>query len=469
MRRLTLIVIATAVLILFWQLLVPPVVGLAPDGDFPKLLGPLALGTPVDHPFIYADTNYEFADNHHWASPFYSSETILLRLAVFLNGMVSKDGRFDLRAIGIVHSAVFLLALWLFLPLLEDLKPWARYTVAFAALFIFGDVSYVGYLNSFYMDVAAYLCLLLTVIVFLRVLRWGRRRDQWLLLIPAVLLVTSKPPHAVLGLWLALLFLIEAGVLWSKRRAILLATIVVVASAACFRYAMPQDMVAQPFFSLVFYQLLPHAQNQDRMLADLGLDASYRQYIGKFAYSEGVYINDPRFTRAFLRRVSYATLARFYLTHPRVTWRTLVSAASEAGRHRPVLGNFDSGAGMKPFEQSHAFAYWSDWKRSLFFNRGARLVGWFAALAAAVLGLLLAQRRTLPRGALAAGAVLIAMAATEFAISSLADALDFPRHHLLFFVHCDLLLLAAGWLSVRPLALMERTRRLSETRLVAVD
>ena len=96
--------------------------------------------------------------------------------------MFSKDGRFDLRYVGLIHGALFLLAIVLFVPLMKDLAPWARYALGFVVLFVFGDVAYVSYMNSFYMDVAAYLFLLLATVLYLRGLRWRRRRD-WILLV----------------------------------------------------------------------------------------------------------------------------------------------------------------------------------------------------------------------------------------------------------------------------------------------
>jgi hypothetical protein len=43
------------------------------------------------------------------------------------------------------------------------------------------------------------------------------------------------------------------------------------------------------------------------------------------------------------------------------------------------------------------------------------------------------------------------MAVTELAISSLADAVDIPRHHLLFYVQFDLMVIAAVWLAGKVL------------------
>jgi hypothetical protein len=54
------------------------------------------------------------------------------------------------------------------------------------------------------------------------------------------------------------------------------------------------------------------------------------------------------------------------------------------------------------------------------------------------------------------GVVLIGMAFTAMLVASLADAVDVPRHHLLFYVLSDMLVVLMIHLSVR--AVLGRTR-----------
>ena len=98
--------------------------------------------------------------------------------AVAANTLLSKDGYFDLRAIGLVHGALFLLALYLLSTLLDDAPRVLRLATYGAVLFCFTDVMYVSYLNSFYMDVAAWLFLSIAAMLYLR---WLRRRLAGLL------------------------------------------------------------------------------------------------------------------------------------------------------------------------------------------------------------------------------------------------------------------------------------------------
>src|ERR1700722_3955245 len=109
--------------ILFYQLIIPPVVGLADNGDFPKVIGRVDLSPRVHRTYEFVDTVYEIRSDRHWVSDFYSVEIALTYPALWLNSLLSKDNNFDLRCIGVVHSAIFLAALWLFAPLLADAGP----------------------------------------------------------------------------------------------------------------------------------------------------------------------------------------------------------------------------------------------------------------------------------------------------------------------------------------------------------
>ncbi len=367
--------------------------------------------------------------------------------ALALNAVFSKDGAFDVRFMGLVHGALFLAAFGFFLPLLGDAPRGLRWLVSGMAIFFFGDVMYVAYLNSFYTDVAAYLFLLLSVVLALRVLRWNRRADMILLGIASLFLVTSKAQHAALGFWIAGFFLLVG----SKKARWLAVAIAAVAVLWLWK-STPEEYAARGCFSTIFYHLLPHSKNADRTLADLGLDATYRPYIGMVSFSGGSPMSDPHFVAEFRRKVTYGSLAMFLLTHPRDAYVALRASLDEAGSERPALGNFDPSAGLAPYAESQAFAGWSNLKRSLFDGRGSRFFTCFAGVAVAVTLLLIWQRRDLPHGGFPAGLILIGMASTELAVASLADAMDIPRHHLLFYALFDTLLVTGVWLAGRGIA-----------------
>jgi len=434
--------------ILFYQLEVPPVVGLADNGDFGKVIGRFDLIGRVHSTYAYADATYEFHPETHWVSGFNSSEIPLAQAAVWLNSLLSKDGNFSIGCIGAVHGALFLMALWLFAPLLADARPGLRWAMYGLILFVYCDMMYVSSLNSFYMDEPAYLFLLLTAVCYLRVLRWGRTRDAVLLIVCAFLLVTAKTQHALLGFWIALLLLLAAKALRPIRPRIwyVASGLLVVAGGLMAWKAQPADYAAFSLYGVTFETILPHSKDVPRTLADLGLDDSYRSRIGKKAYSSDSGMFDPAFHDRFTRQYSVAKLAIFYLRRPDVAYQTMRAALSEAGDQRS-FGNFDRSAGM-PW-QSHAFAWWSTIKRHFFSRRGSVLFFAFLALSALLGFLLWLQRRSLPGGAAPAGLCLIAGAFTEMGLATLCDSMDIVRHAMIFLALFDMIALVCAYLLLR--------------------
>lgn len=448
---------AAAVFILFFQLMLPPVVGMANNGDFSRTYGIFHLTMPVADETRFADTRYQFDQRLNYFGGYYSSEILLVPPALALNAVLSKDGAFDVRMMGMVHGVIFLTAFCLFLALLNDRRPGGlRWLVAGLSLATFGDVMYVAYLNSFYTDVAAYLFLLLSVVLALRVLRWKRRGDMIVLGVASLFLVTSKAQHAALGLWLAGFFCVLAYQL-RIRTARWFALAVALTTVLWLWKSTPEEYKARGCFSTIFYHVLPHSKNVDGTLADLGLDQTYRQYIGMVSFSGGSPMADPLFVAAFRRKVTYGTLAMFFLTHPRDAYVSLRVSLDEAGRQRPSTGNFDASAGFAPYAESRAFAAWSNVKRALFDHRGSRFFTYFVGICAAVTVMLVWQRRSIPTGGLAAGLILVGMATTELAVASLADAMEVARHHLLFYALFDMLLITGIWLFGR---FFENTRQI---------
>ena len=285
--------------------------------------------------------------------------------AVAVNTLLSKDGYFDLRAIGLIHGALFLLAFYLLSTLLDDAPRTLRLATYGAVLFCFTDVMYVSYLNSFYMDVAAWLFLFIAAMFYLRWLRWGRRADGLCFVVCCAMAVTSKAQHAILGFWLAPLLLAGGHPLSKHRKKWMMAAAASIALLAVvwIGKSAPSDYAPRGVFTMAFYRILPHSKNVEQTISALGMDESYRRYIGMHSFAQGSPMEDAAFVERFRSRISYGGLLWFYLTHPRDAYTALRLSLDEAGVQRPNLGNFDVHTGYPRFRTSRAFSFWSDLKK----------------------------------------------------------------------------------------------------------
>jgi len=421
--------------------MLPPVPGIADNGDFGKLLGRYGLGS--GQTFVYANTRFFYADQYRYRSGFTSSELLLIAPALAIHRVISKSGFFDVRIMGAVHASLFLLAVFLFAPLVDSA------VTGLLALLMFTDFMYAGFFNCFYMDPASLLFTLLAAVFYLRAMRWRRPADSVALAVSILLAVLSKSQYAILGPWFALLLWTGRDFLAGGRKTIAAAVLVVLASTwVSYRYLTPAGYEDKAAFTVVFSQILPASSHPDRALAELGLDGTYRRFIGMQAYTPGVPLDEPAFHADFHRKTSFRKIAAFYLRHPADAWSALRSALDEAGRFQSPLGNFDSGSGRPPAARYESFQLVSGLKRRIFYRHGARLLAWSAALAVLLPVLLERHRSRLPEGALWGGSVLSAMALSTLIVSALADVYDQFRHEVVAFALFDMVLLTLAWLAL---------------------
>jgi hypothetical protein len=332
--------------------------------------------------------------------------------------------------------------------------------VLFFILFAFTDVMYVSYFNSFYMDTAALLFLFLAVVSFLRALRWQGPADRWLLVVSAVLLITSKTQHFPLGIPIALLLAWKGGLLtpgrgWLFRT--LSVTTVMASTAFSAQLGTPSYYPALGTYTVIFFELLPKSKDVVSDLKELGLDESYQRYVGTFAFSSDAGMRDPQFAEAFARKVSYAGIARFFVKHPARALEVCVSRLDSAGRQRPPVGNFDRQTGFPEHTESRTLALWSGLKARIFSEHGGRYLLSALSLAFLVTVVAFVRRASLPAGMPIAAGALAAMMLLELLVASFADALDPERHFSLFSALTDLLLVSGVCLAVVP------ARRANET------
>jgi hypothetical protein len=440
--------------ILVCQLFVSPPLGLANNGDFGKAVGFFSVGSPFDHEYKYADLKHPYDPQLYRSKPpFRSSETLLAALAIGLSRPFSKQRIFDMRWIGAVHGLLSMLALGLLLPLYRNLPAWQRAVWYAALLFMFGDILYVSYFSSFYMDAATYVFLLLTLVLFVRVAKWRRRAEAACLVLCAVLAVVSKTQHAVLGIWLAALVAIAGSTLWGKGGRVFAAiSATAIAAALFYTFAIaPPEYDVDSRYTAIFYQILPNSLDVSADLRALGLDESAKRYIGTYAYQDNAGIRDPEFVRAFLLHTSYARVGWFYMKHPRSAYLALRNAASEGARLRPGLGNYDPSAGKPPYAENHGFSLWSDAKQRLFFRHPERYLAFYFSVALLVCAAAAWRRGTLPRAMVLGCLALVAMAATALLLASLADAAEIARHFFIANMLLDAMLVAAmALLFARP-------------------
>lgn len=180
------------------QLLIPPYIGLANNGDFGKVCARFSLAPKGGwgDAFIYFAPDYEYAPANYWKSDVVTSEIALAAAPAMLGGI-----GFNIRRLGVLHALLFLAGFCGLIVYLRRFGRMVQVAVGLFALWTFGDVVYVAYFNSFYSDTAAILGILLTVVLALHLTRQDRPRLATLALFTfsALLFITSKGQHGIFG------------------------------------------------------------------------------------------------------------------------------------------------------------------------------------------------------------------------------------------------------------------------------
>jgi len=443
---------AVAAAVLAAELFVPPVVGLADNGDFSKIMGQAGfrhLERVEDRSWFFVMPAFGLAPIALDPHGYRSSELLLAGATRLVASLFSPGGRMDIRVLGAVHAALLLAGLLALLVSAHGLTRPAFLVTAVLLVLVFTDVAYAAPLNSFYSQVASLVFLLLAAGTAGMGIRRGGLdgRLAAAFTIASALFVVSKPQEIVHAPLLAVL-----GVALSARQprdreyewtpaAVRGGALLLLAVA--FYWTTPRREIHDVgVYQTVFRDILINSKNPERDLDDLGLDRSLVRYAGIHAYMTGSPVGDPAFRRAFFDRVGFPRVALFYLTHPDRFVDRIRRAAPAAASLRPRLGNFEREAGRPPGAQTDRFSVWSDLRKRTRPLAFFLYPGLLAATLAACLWRfrLAAVQERLFRIALA---TLVAMAAAEFLICAFADMLDdLPRHLFSFHAMIDLILIA---------------------------
>ncbi len=431
--------------LLLWQVLLPGYIGLANNGDFPKIGGRLSLGPAGGDRdnFLYFEPSYIRAPRFYWNAELPSSELAAAWIASKTQERLDDPHTFDIRWVGAVHLLIWLASFSLLLRSIRRLDGIRWWIAAIASLWIFMDVAYVAYCNSFYTDAAALIgamaAVSLTPVLIGRI-KTARVGAIVLFGAGALLYVTSKGQHALFGpLPAALLCVIAWKAAHGKAKvAAFVAAAVVLCGSAWTLGETPYWYKSQPRFNLIFARILPESANRARDARELGLDSADLQYIGMHSFMPGTPVENLSWLRDFSQRSGYMDVLRFYLHHPSVPigflWSDLRLQASQI---RPEnLSNYSRRAGHPAGAITNRMAWWSNLRRSAVARWPIHLMIWYGLLLLVLPPLLL--RNPMLQDPIGWSIVFAAlMGLGEFLIASLTDCLETYRHLLLFHLFTD--------------------------------
>ncbi len=448
--------LTVAAAILSVQLLVPPVVGLADNHDYQRVMGYAGFQhtTAVDGEryFAFLRTRYAIVAPGWFRSGYHSSETLLAFFARYAHLAFSTQPLFDIRLLGAINATLLLLALAGLIRACRELTVPTQALVAALLVFAFTDVGYVAPFNSFYSQTASLLFLLLTAAISAAAVRRGRLSGGLLLayFASALLFVGSKPQERLAAPLLAVFGMGLAGVGLASawRRAAVWLGIGLCAFSIWYGRHTPYTLREATIFQVVFDDLLAYSAAPATDAAELRLDSDWVRHTGSSPYAADSPLLDPGFRERFLHQVGYRQILRFYLRHPARLVGRIERASLQAWSLRPALGNFERSPEHPEQGLASQFSVWSRMHGWL----GERPLFWIVLLLVGNLAAALATyRRSTPGGRRFREGVivLVLMSGLAFAVCALAQAPpDLSRALYAYHALCDLLLIAdAGWIA----------------------
>ncbi len=390
--------------IVMFQLMSPPMLGIANNGDFERMMkwGGLEYVTQ-DHDEKYFNwINREFRiANSPWRpwSGFGSTEAILVKLSVIIGDWLLPGARFDLTILGGCHLLAFLAAFLLLMRGWQAVTGVSPLFLLPGFLLIFCDLGYTVYFNSFYSEASSLIFLIAMAGAGLLLTAEQSKRTKTLMVfcLCAGLFIGAKPQNFLLIppllLFCMRLFFLSREGLW---RVTLVAFAVVLIAAATALNIIAPWYTNNGKYQSTFYGILKDSRDPARDLEELGLDPGLAVLANTTTFHSNlpIDIRSREFHEKFYERINHLKVVEFYLTHPSRFLEKLRLTARWGFTLRAGYGNYEKATGKPPGAEADRWSAWSSFKGGVLPKSVWLLSGYFALL----LALLVKDMSSVERG-----------------------------------------------------------------------
>lgn len=435
-------------LILIGILFIPPFIGVANNGDFERIVGSGGIA-PLSGKFTYEQKYFGYSHSRYDYGPFSLNYLSSQALFVFLAGLLGRawsSASFPLEAMGAIYAALLLAALFLILRYACSGQRWLQLTVALCVLFIFFDIGYVAYFQSFFGEPVSLIFLLLASGTSFVLASRRKPSIGWLVLffVSVLILSASKLQNAPIGL----VFVLFAFRLYRTRperswRSTVIAGSVSILAVSVLMYAYaPQELKQINLYQTIFYGILKDSPHVEKDLKELGIPDKFAPLAGTNYFQKDVPIrqDDPELAEHVYSRLGHADVAAYYMRHPGRMIDKLEAASSQAAMIRPYyLGNYEQEAGKPRGALSYTYSVWSETKKDLLPQRFAFYLVFFLLY----IGVALREytRRRYAKHVVDAALVIGFVAIIAVAVPLVGDGeADLGKHLFLFNVSFDMMM-----------------------------
>ncbi|MHC1771094.1 MAG: hypothetical protein AB9907_05030 [Flexilinea sp.] len=445
-----------SLIIMSYVLLLSPLIGLADNGDFERIIYPNGiyhLDRNEDEQFFdYFISRYGifqyYNENQEGIT---TTQSIFIKAALRLNSLFTTDKKiFDIRFLALIMIIYFAVAIFLLVNYVTHKKNGpAAYISALLCIYFFVDTGYISYFNSFYAEGLVLVSFIFSIACGLLLIQ--RRSSPYLLallmLINVVILTFAKQQNAPIGVFFAILFLLLSTFLTRKR----FPEILYIKKPVFFRWGMLLSSILLCVISVIVYLLIPAefeninklhsmtrgtlmtSENPEDTLEFFNIDRQFALLNNSIYYERypAIDVQSQMVVDSFFSKYGYPSIAAFYLINPDKLFQMLNLAAESAYTIRPeMLGNYEKSSGFPAGTKTRFFSLHSTIKNNIIPRTAGFIVIW-------ILIILVQSWKDYGKTIILGCAILIGLSQIGVAIIGAGDA-DISKHLFLYNLAFDL-------------------------------
>ena len=366
----TFIVLIIAVILLF----APPCVGVADDGSLTKIMHETGLGyrnQDLEYPVgAYFVRLLLHSDRQPGAV---SSHQAVIRFAMWIDDLFTKDNLFDIRYLGAVYLILYLPAVWLLLRgIAARVKHASEATfLTILSAFVLADATILSYMNSLYPE-AMWQIFLVYCFGFCLALQhehrgWSQAGFIGLAVTGSIFAMTEMHCAAVgfvLALFCVRQIAMERGTTQTKVLAVTAAIVLFMASFVSWNASSSRFTDTSKMHAMTNGVLL-RSNDPAETLVEFGIEPRFETLTDSSAYADYPYAlaGNPEITRDFLDRYSPLSIAVHYLQHP-FAYAGLLELGTGAAfqSSRNYVGTYEVSLGLPEKARNPLFIFYSMFK-----------------------------------------------------------------------------------------------------------
>lgn len=368
-------IFAVLILILIsgFALFIPPLIGLADNGDFERIIIPNGLRHEQQWNkndfFGYFNHKYDRLQYYNPAKEnIKSSQSLIVKFAMVLDNFFTKDKKFDTRFLALISLVVLALSIYWFVEVVEKMvaNKWLKYLLALLAVIIFGDIGYTSFFNSFFGEGVAYPFYLLSISSLLKLSQDKEIKKRYLILffISTCFFMGSKNQFSLNGI---LSFLLLATLLFfnikNKKKVLAVCIGFFLLGFSLLMYLIIDDNIyLVNKYHMMTRGVMLFEPDVEGVSKEIGLDEQYALLV-ETIYFDSTPVIDPRdkiLLNNFYSRYNVLSVTLYYIKNPGAFSKIMNFAWKNSFAIRPeVLGNYERSSGKGYGEKARFFSLWS--------------------------------------------------------------------------------------------------------------